>query len=49
LTVQAIAARDFMLVQGVVLLGAVTAIALNLVADVLYSIIDPRIRMGGQA
>ncbi|GAA5628897.1 glutathione transport system permease protein GsiC [Brucella sp. NBRC 12953] len=49
LTVQAIAARDFMLVQGVVLLGAVTAIALNLVADVLYSIIDPRIRMGGKA
>jgi peptide/nickel transport system permease protein len=49
LTVQAIAARDFMLVQGVVLLGAVTAIALNLVDDVLYSIIDPRIRMGGQA
>lgn len=49
LTVQAIAARDFMLVQGVVLLGAVTSIALNLVADVLYSIIDPRIRMGGQA
>jgi peptide/nickel transport system permease protein len=47
LTVQAIAARDFMLVQGVVLLGAVTAIALNLVADVLYSVIDPRIRMGG--
>lgn len=49
LTVQAIAARDFMLVQGVVLLGAVTAIVLNLIADVLYSIIDPRIRMGGQA
>nr|WP_282440650.1 ABC transporter permease [Brucella pituitosa] len=49
LTVQAIAARDFMLVQGVVLLGAVTAIALNLIADVLYSIIDPRIRMGGHS
>ncbi|MFD2651455.1 ABC transporter permease [Brucella rhizosphaerae] len=49
LTVQAIAARDFMLVQGVVLLGAITAIALNLVADVLYSIIDPRIRMGGHS
>lgn len=49
LTVQAIAARDFMVVQGVVLLGAVTAIALNLVADVLYSIIDPRIRMGGRS
>lgn len=49
LTVQAIAARDFMVVQGVVLLGAVTAIALNLVADVLYSVIDPRIRMGGRS
>lgn len=48
LTVQAIAARDFMLVQGVVLLGAVTAILLNLLADVLYSVIDPRIRMGGR-
>lgn len=45
LTVQAINARDFMVVQGVVLLGAVTAITLNLVADLLYSLIDPRIRM----
>ncbi|OBZ93377.1 ABC transporter permease [Pararhizobium polonicum] len=49
LTVQAISARDFMLVQGVVLLGAVTAILLNLVADLLYSIIDPRIRIEGGA
>jgi peptide/nickel transport system permease protein len=46
LTIQAITARDFMVVQGVVLLGAVTAIGLNLVADLLYSLIDPRIRMG---
>lgn len=46
LTIQAITARDFMVVQGVVLLGAITAIGLNLVADLLYSLIDPRIRMG---
>lgn len=46
LTIQAITARDFMVVQGVVLLGAVTAIGLNLIADLLYSLIDPRIRMG---
>ncbi|TYR31577.1 ABC transporter permease [Mesorhizobium microcysteis] len=45
LTVQAINARDFMVVQGVVLLGAITAITLNLIADLLYSLIDPRIRM----
>lgn len=49
LTVQAIAARDFMLVQGIVLLGAATAIVLNLIADLLYSIVDPRIRVEGHA
>lgn len=47
LTVQAISARDFLVVQGVVLLGAVTAITLNLVADLLYSLIDPRVRIEG--
>ena len=49
LTVQAINARDFMVVQGVVLLGAITAITLNLIADLLYSLIDPRIRMEASA
>lgn len=49
LTVQAINARDFMVVQAVVLLGAVTAITLNLIADLLYSLIDPRIRMEASA
>jgi peptide/nickel transport system permease protein len=47
LTVQAIGARDFLVVQGVVLLGAVVTIALNLLADVLYSAVDPRIRLAG--
>lgn len=49
LTVQAINARDFMVVQGVVLLGAITAITLNLIADLLYSLIDPRIRLEAAA
>jgi peptide/nickel transport system permease protein len=47
LTMQAITARDFLVVQAVVLLGATTAICLNLIADLLYSLIDPRIRLGG--
>lgn len=47
LTVQAINARDFTLVQGIVMLGAVTAILLNLIADLLYGLIDPRIRVTG--
>ena len=46
-TVQSILARDFMVVQGVVLLGAFVTVALNLAADVLYSAVDPRIRLDG--
>ncbi|WP_406855367.1 ABC transporter permease [Alsobacter sp. KACC 23698] len=49
-TVQSILARDFLVVQGVVLLGAVVTVALNLAADLLYSAVDPRIRLeGGRA
>jgi peptide/nickel transport system permease protein len=46
-TVQAILARDFMIVQGVVLLGAFVTVLLNLLSDVLYSLVDPRIMLGG--
>ena len=46
-TVQSILARDFMVVQGVVLMGAFVTIALNLLADILYSVVDPRIRLDG--
>ena len=49
LTVQAIAARDFPIVQAVVLLSAVVSITLNLLADILYSVVDPRIRLDGAA
>ncbi len=46
-TVQSILARDFLVVQGVVLLGALVTIGLNVLADILYSLVDPRIRLGG--
>jgi peptide/nickel transport system permease protein len=48
LTVQSIAARDFMVVQAVVLLGAFVTIAANLAADILYSVVDPRVRLTGK-
>ena len=48
LTVQSIAARDFVVVQAVVLMGAFVTIAANLAADILYSIVDPRVRLAGQ-
>ncbi len=47
LTVQAILARDFMIVQGVVLLGAFVTVLLNLPTDLLYSLVDPRIVLEG--
>ena len=45
LAVSAINNRDMPLLQGTVIFTAVLIIAGNLVADVLYSIIDPRIRV----
>ena len=44
LVVDAVFARDYPLVQGVVLLIAVGFIVSNLLVDVLYGFIDPRIR-----
>src|SRR3989442_518801 len=45
LVVDAVFARDYPLVQGVILLIAVGFIASNLLVDVLYGWIDPRIRL----
>jgi ABC-type dipeptide/oligopeptide/nickel transport system permease component len=44
LTIQAINARDYPLVQGCIFTIAVTYILINLATDVLYSVVDPRIR-----
>jgi len=44
LVVDAVFARDYPLVQGVVLLIAVGFILSNLAVDLLYGFIDPRIR-----
>lgn len=48
LTVQSIAARDFVVVQAIVLLGAFVTIFANLAADILYSVVDPRVRLAGK-
>ena len=44
ISVSAIQARDMPLLQGSVLFATVLVIAGNLVADILYSVLDPRIR-----
>jgi peptide/nickel transport system permease protein len=46
LVVDSIFARDYPVVQGVVLVIAVMVVLVNLMVDVLYTIVDPRIRLG---
>lgn len=46
LLVNSILARDYPVVQGAVLLIAVSFIFINLAVDMLYSVVDPRIRYG---
>ena len=45
LTVQAISSRDYPLLQGCILVIAVSYVLVNLLTDVLYAIIDPRVRL----
>jgi peptide/nickel transport system permease protein len=47
LIVEAVFTRDYPLVQGVVLLTASSYVLINLLVDVSYSLLDPRIRVGG--
>jgi peptide/nickel transport system permease protein len=49
LIVEAVFTRDYPLVQGVVLLTASSYVLINLLVDVSYSLLDPRIRVGGTA
>ena len=44
LLVDSIGARDFAVVQGIVLVYAAIFILLNVIVDVLYVVVDPRIR-----
>ena len=43
------AARDYPVVQGMTIFIAALFIVINLVVDVLYGIVDPRVRYGGRA
>jgi len=43
-TIQSIQHRDFVVLQGVIVLGAAVILTLNLIIDLLYGVLDPRIR-----
>lgn len=48
LTVQSVDGRDFPLVQAIVILAALVYIVVNLVTDIAYAFIDPRITTFGK-
>ena len=45
MTVQAIQARDYPLLQGCILVIALSYVMVNLLTDLLYSLVDPRVRV----
>lgn len=49
MTLTAILRQDFPVIQGVILLVAVGFVATNLVIDLIYAALDPRIRYGGES
>jgi len=49
LLVDAVQVRDYPVVQGATIFLAVVFITINLVVDLLYGVVDPRVRYGGRA
>ncbi|MFJ7748844.1 ABC transporter permease [Arthrobacter sp. NPDC097144] len=47
LTLDAVFTRDYPVIQAVVLIITVSYILINLAVDILYSLVNPRIRVGG--
>ena len=47
LMVDAIGQRDLPLVQGGVMYIAFICVVIYLIVDILYAVVDPRIRLGG--
>ena len=48
LIIEAIQRRDYPVIQGVALVSAVAYITINFIVDVLYSILNPRVRVAGR-
>ena len=46
LIVESVFKRDYVTVQGAILVAAVLVVVVNLIVDILYAVIDPRIKAG---
>ncbi|MCL4516175.1 MAG: ABC transporter permease, partial [Firmicutes bacterium] len=49
LIVESIFNRDFVTVQGAILVSALMVVGVNLAVDILYTLVDPRIKIGSGA
>jgi peptide/nickel transport system permease protein len=49
LTLQSVGSSDYPMIQGVVLLAGAVVILFNLAVDLLYPVVDARVRLGGRA
>ena len=47
LLIESIFARDYPIIDGVLIIGTTMFIMVNLVVDLIYPVLDPRIRLGG--
>lgn len=47
LALTAMNSRDYPLIQGIVICAAAAFVLINLVVDLLYTVINPRVRLGG--
>ena len=45
---EAVGARDYDGIMAIVLIGAVAFVVANVVVDIVYGFIDPRVRVGGE-
>lgn len=45
LLIESIAARDYIMVQGIVIFITIVFVLVNLVVDIIYRLIDPRVRL----
>ena len=48
LTIESVQQRDYTLIQGIVLVAATGYVVVNLLVDLLYSVLNPRIRVSGR-
>jgi peptide/nickel transport system permease protein len=46
LIVESVYKRDYVTVQGAILVSALLVVLVNLIVDLLYAVIDPRIKSG---